>query len=98
MSWMTPVSVPRGDDPPIAPRSADMRSLRRVAVLVVPEQFVDAAAALLPPVEREAEIGDRVPYGVVRGVVVQPDEHRPLVRPGLEAAPIELGQQLVGAL
>src|SRR5215831_20255012 len=85
MSWMTPVS-------------ADMRCLRRFAALLVPEQFLDAAAPLLQPVERQAEIGDRVADGVVRGVALEPDQYRPLVRPGVEAAPPELGQEPVRAL
>src|SRR5260221_14178320 len=62
MSWMTPVS-------------ADMGSLRRLAVrcllvlgLLVSEQLLDPASPLLQPVERKAEIRDRVADGVVRAV------------------------------
>src|SRR5258708_8854053 len=92
MSWMTPVS-------------ADMGSLRCLAVLprlvsglLVAEQFLDPAAPLLEPVEREAEIGDRVTDGVVRTVALQPDEHCTLVGPWLEAALPELGEQQLRTL
>src|SRR5215471_19594194 len=87
MSWMTPVS-------------ADMRSLRCLAamLLLVPEQLLDPAPPPLQPVERKAEVGDRVADRVVRSVVLEPDEQRPLVRPGLEAALPQLGAQQVGAI
>src|SRR5580693_7319494 len=78
---------PHGPGPggPLTPRSTDMEGLRfGVLGLVVPEQFLDAAAPLLQTVERQAEIGDRVPDRVVRGVALEPDQHRPLVRPGVE--------------
>ena len=44
------------------------RSLTPLRVDVVPEQLLDPAPALLQPVQRQAEIGDRVADGVV-GVV-----------------------------
>src|SRR5262245_42113979 len=108
MSWMTPAVLPRGDavlpgdtpdpDGPRPPRSADMRSLRCLAalLLLVPEQLLDPAPPPLQPVERKAEVGDRVADRVVRSVVLEPDEQRPLVRPGLEAALPQLGEQQVG--
>src|SRR5258708_34999082 len=92
MSWMTPLS-------------ADMGSLRCLAVLprlvsglLVAEQFLDPAAPLLEPVEREAEIGDRGTDGGGRAVALQPDEQCTLVGPWLQAALPELGEQQLGTL
>jgi hypothetical protein len=64
----------------------------------VPEKFLHAAAALLQPVERQAEIGHRVPDRVVGLVAVEPDQHGPLEGARLQAAPGEFGQQPVRAL
>ena len=82
--------------PPLA--AACARRDQRVRVVVVLEEFLHPAAPLLEPVQREGQVRDRVADDVVRCVAREIDQQRPFVPPGLEAAPAEFGQQLVGAL
>src|SRR5260221_9205217 len=102
MSWMTPVSADMGSLRCLAAQCLLATGLLvwgllvwglLVSGLLVSEQLLDPAAPLLQPVERQAEIGDRVADGVVRAVVFEPDQQGPLVRAGLEAALPEPGQQ-----
>src|ERR1700684_923689 len=108
MSWMIPVSADMGclrcaartaaAGAAAAAAAACARRGQRVRVVVVLEEFLHPAAPLLEPVQREGQVRDRVADDVVCGVALEPDQQRPFVAPGLEAAPAEFGQQFVGAL
>src|SRR5260221_12861686 len=102
MSWMTPVSADMGSLRCLAAQCLLATGLLVWGLLfsglLVSEQLLDPAAPLLQPVERQAEIGDRVANGVVRAVVFEPDQQGPLVRAGLEAALPEVGQPELGGL
>src|ERR1700736_4806256 len=58
-----------------------VRRLGRPALLllVIAEELIYPAPALLQPVQRQAEIGDRIADHVIRGVRVDLDQQRPLV-------------------
>src|ERR1700733_11858510 len=105
MSWMTPVSADMGclrcaartaaaaGGAAAAAAAACARRGQLVRDVVVLEEFLHPAAPLLEPVQREGQVRDRVADDVVRGVALEPDQQRPFVPPGLEAAPAEFGQQ-----
>ena len=90
MLWITPVL------------SADIgRSLRLVGnrfAADVAEQFFQPVPALLQPVERQPEIGDHVPHGVMIAVVGQLHEQAALVGDRRQPPPVKLGRQQLTAL
>src|SRR5258708_13433980 len=101
MSWMAPVSADMGSLRCLAAQCLLAPGLLvwglLVSGLLVSEQLLDPAAPLLQPVERQAEIGDRVADRVVRAVVFEPDQQGPLVRAGLRAPPPRPRQPYPGA-
>src|SRR6185437_16938801 len=64
----------------------------------VAEQFLEPVPALLEPVERQPEVGDRVAYDVEARLTIHLDEQPALVADRLEASAGELGGQQIAAL
>src|SRR5256885_13697733 len=91
MSWMTPAASSAGTD------MLDLLVRRRRRPGVA-EHVLDVGAALLEADQAQAQVGDRVPDGVVRGLVAQRDEQRPTVLAAADARGGQPRRQLVRAL
>src|SRR5215472_10431812 len=88
--------------PAAGARPAAAAPLSAITVLllvpVVPEQLLDPAPLLLQPVQRQAEVRDRVPDGVVGLFAVDLHQQPSLGAPRLQAAGGQFRRQRRGAL
>src|SRR6185312_1670266 len=85
MLWITPaLSVDIG---------GSLRLVGNGLAADVAEQFLKPVPALLQPVERQLEIGEHVPHGVMVGVVGQLDEQAALVGDRRQPSHSEFGCQ-----
>src|SRR2546421_9584081 len=89
MSWMTPAASSEGTD------TLDLPGPPRRGV---PEHVLDVGALLLEADQAQAEVDDRVPDRVVRGLVTQVHQQRAAVVAAADAARGQPGRQLVRAL
>src|SRR5947207_15613677 len=82
-SWMTP---------------AGAGSTGGIEHLLVGEQFGDPVPALVEPVQRQVQRGDRTEDEVVGLLGLQGDEQHPPVQADREPQPAKLGREFLGAL
>src|SRR5919109_2572241 len=103
MSWMTPAplpTVPGARWPPPGRLSADTARPGDAGGRdgVVAEQLLEPVPALLHPVQRQPEIGDRVPDRVERGLIGQLDGEPAAVHYHGQPAPRQFRLQLADAV